>query len=139
MDYAQKLAELLLLTVKQNASDMHFSVGKRPTVRIDSMLVPVAKEGILTKEDTEGLINAMLTEDQKVAYARDKQVDFSYAYEDKARFRVNVYMQRGFPAAALRLIPAQIKSVQELGLPPIVHDFTKINKKFFLFFFHSFH
>lgn len=132
MDYVSKLGELLLLTVKQNASDIHFSVGKRPTVRIDSMLVPIAKEGILTKEDTEGLIGAMLTPDQQAAFERDKQVDFSYAFEDKARFRVNVYRQRGFPAAALRLIPAQIKSVQELGLPPIVHDFTKMNQGFVL-------
>ncbi len=132
MNYKEKLGELLLLTVKQNASDIHFSVGKRPTVRVDSMLVPVAKEAILTKEDTQGLVDAMLTDEQKEALARDKQVDFSYAYEDKARFRVNVYYQRGFPAAALRLIPAQIKTVQELGLPPIIHDFTKMKQGFVL-------
>ncbi len=132
MNYLQKLGELLLLTVKQNASDLHLSVGKRPTVRIDSMLVPVAKDAILTKEDAEGLVQVMLTEEQRQVFERDKQVDFSYAFEDKARFRVNVYYQRGFPAAALRLIPAQIRTVQELGLPPIVHDFTKLKQGFIL-------
>lgn len=132
MDYTQKLNELLLLTVKQNASDLHISVGKRPTVRVDSMLVPVAKEAVFTKEDAQGIIDALLTPEQKTTFEKNKQVDFSYAYEDKARFRVNVYMQRGFPAAALRLIPAQIKTVQELGLPPIVHDFAKLKQGFVL-------
>lgn len=132
MDYPQKLNELLLTTVKQNASDLHFCVGKRPTVRVDSMLVPVANEPVLTKEDTEGLVMALLNEAQKLEYEKNRQVDFSYAYEDKARFRVNVYYQRNFPAAALRLIPSQIKTVQELGLPPIVHDFTKMNQGFIL-------
>jgi twitching motility protein PilT len=132
MEYKEKLNELLLTCVKQNASDLHFCVGKRPTVRVDSMLVPVGNEGVLTKEDTEGLVAALLTDPQKEAYARDRQVDFSYAYEDKARFRVNVYYQRGFPAAALRLISSQIKTVQELGLPPIVHDFTRLNQGFIL-------
>lgn len=132
MDYTQKLNELLLLTVKQNASDLHISVGKRPTVRVDSMLVPIAKEAIFTKEDAQEIINALLTPEQKIIFAKNKQVDFSYAYEDKARFRVNVYMQRGFPAAALRLVPAQIKTMQELGLPPILHDFAKMNQGFIL-------
>lgn len=132
MDYPQKLNELLLTTVKQNASDLHFCVGKRPTVRVDSMLVPVANEPVLTKEDTEGLVMALLNDAQKAEYEKNRQVDFSYAYEDKARFRVNVYYQRNFPAAALRLIPAQIKTVQELGLPPIVHDFVKMNQGFIL-------
>lgn len=132
MDYTQKLEELLLMTVKQNASDLHFCVGKRPTVRIDSMLVPAANEPVLTKEDTEGLVAALLSEDQKVLFSKNRQVDFSYAFQDKARFRVNVYYQRGFPAAALRLIPSAIKTVQELGLPPIVHDFTRLNQGFIL-------
>ena len=132
MDYKKKLDELLLITARQNASDLHIAVGRRPTIRVDSILIPVAKESILTKEDAEGLVLALLTEEQKANFFKKKQLDFSYSLEEKARFRVNVYMQRAFMAAALRLIPAQIRTIEELNLPPLLHDFTKLNQGFIL-------
>lgn len=132
MDYKKKLYELLLTTAKQNASDLHIAIGKRPTVRIDSVLVPLAKESILTKEETEGLIMALLDEKQKKDFLENKQLDFSYSFEDKARFRVNVYFQRGFMAAALRLIPSHIRTIENLNLPPILHDFSKLQQGFVL-------
>jgi twitching motility protein PilT len=132
MDYVQKLNELLMAAAKQNASDLHIAVGRRPTLRIDGVLVPIQKEPLLTPEATEGLVTALLTDDQKEKLVRDKQVDFAYSFEDKARFRVNVYRQRGFLAAALRLIPSRVKTVDELGLPPILHDFTKLSQGFVL-------
>jgi len=131
-DYRQKLNELLLETARQNASDLHIGVGRRPTLRLDSVLVPLAKEPILAKEEAEGLVFALLTEDQKNRFLKFKQLDFSFNYEDKARFRVNVYFQRGFMAAALRLIPPQIRTLDELNLPPILHDFAKLNQGFVL-------
>ncbi|MDO8752023.1 MAG: PilT/PilU family type 4a pilus ATPase [Candidatus Wolfebacteria bacterium] len=132
MEYTQKLKELLLLTTKQNASDLHIAVGRRPTLRIDSVLVPIANEQVLTKEDAEGLVFALLTPPQKERYLKERQVDFSYNFEDKARFRVNTYFQRDFVAAALRLIPSRIRTVEELNLPPIVHEFTSIRQGFVL-------
>ncbi len=132
MDYKQKLDELLLATAKQSASDLHVAVGRKPTIRIDSVLIPLPKETVLTKEDAEGLILAMLNENQKKDFFEKKQLDFSYNFEDKARFRVNVYFQRAFMAAALRLIPAQIKTIEDLSLPPVLHDFTKMNQGFVL-------
>ncbi len=132
IDYKQKLNELLLTTAKQNASDLHLAVGRRPTIRVDSVLIPLAQESILTKEEAEGLTSALLTEDQKRIFTEKKQVDFSFNYEDKARFRVNVYLQRGFAAAALRLIPAQIRTLEELNMPPLLHDFAKLNQGFIL-------
>lgn len=131
-DYQQKLQELLLTTVRQSASDLHLGVGRRPTLRIDGVLVPLQKETILTPEIAEGLILSLLKEDQKQIFLQERQLDFSYGFEDKARFRVNVYFQRGFMAAALRLIPAQIKTIEELNLPPILHDFTKLEQGFIL-------
>ena len=131
-NHQQKLNELLLTTARQSASDLHIGVGRRPTLRIDGVLIPLQKEPILTPEATEGLVLALLTEDQKQIFFKERQVDFSYGYEDKARFRVNVYYQRGFMAAALRLIPAQIKSIEELKLPPVLHDFTKLRQGFIL-------
>lgn len=132
MDYKQKLNELLLIIARENASDLHIGVGRYPTIRIDSTLIPLTKETILTKEDTEGLVMAMLNDEQKVRFPQLKQLDFSYNFEDKARFRVNVFMQRGFMAAALRLIPAQIRTIDELGLPGILHDFARLQQGFVL-------
>jgi len=132
MDYKEKLNELLLTTVRQNASDLHIGVGRRPSIRVDSVLIPLAKEAILTKEDAEGLVFSLLSPDQKDRFLKLKQLDFSYNYEDKARFRVNVYIQRGFMAAALRVIPSQIKTLEELNMPPILHDFAKLTQGFVL-------
>lgn len=132
MDYPSKLNELLLITARQSASDLHLAVGRKPTLRVDSILVPLEQEPILTKEDAEGLVSALLTPEQKEKFLKLKQVDFSFNYEDKARFRVNVYLQRGFMAAALRLIPAQIRTIEELNLPPLLHDFAKLHQGFVL-------
>src|SRR3990167_2767678 len=132
MDYKQKLNELLLVTAKQSASDLHIAVGRRPTIRVDSVLIPLAKESVLGKEDAEGLVGAMLTETQMKVLAEKRQIDFSYNFEDKARFRVNVYFQREFVAAALRLIPAEIRTIEELSLAPVLHDFARMNQGFIL-------
>src|SRR3989338_1514521 len=132
MEYKEKLNDLLLTTARQNASDLHLAVGRRPILRIDGILVGLQKENILTTEDTQGLILALLSPEQKDKMIKFGDVDFSYAYEDKARFRVNAFFQRGFMAAALRLIPSEIKTVEELNLPPILHELTKLNQGFVL-------
>ncbi len=131
-DYSEKLKDLLITCAKQNASDLHLGVGRRPTLRIDGTLVPLQKEPVLTPEMAEGLILALLTPEQKEKFVKDKQVDFAYSFEDKARFRVNVYFQRGYMAAALRSIPSRIRSVDELKLPPIIHDLAKLSQGFVL-------
>ncbi len=132
MDSKQKLGELLLSAAKQNASDLHIAVGRYPTIRVDGTLIPLRTEAILTPESSEALIMELLTSEQKVALKQDREIDFSYSFEDKARFRVNVFYQRGYLAAALRLILAQIKSIDELRLPPVLHDFTKLSQGFVL-------
>ncbi len=132
MDYRQKLNDLLLTTARQNASDLHIAVGRKPTLRIDGVLIGLQQEDILTPEDAQGLVLAMLTEEQKQKFLKYGDYDFSYTFEDKARFRVNVFFQRGFMAAALRLIPAEIRTLEELRLPPIMHEFTKMNQGFVL-------
>ncbi|MCK9187154.1 MAG: PilT/PilU family type 4a pilus ATPase [Candidatus Colwellbacteria bacterium] len=132
MDYKQKLDELLLTTARQGASDLHIAVGRRPTLRIDGSLIGLQKEPILTPEDAQGIAQAMLTPDLKEKLMRNGDVDFTYAFEDKARFRTNIYFQRGFLAAALRLIPAEIMTIDELKLPPIIHEFAKLSQGFVL-------
>jgi len=132
MDYKQKLDDLLLAAAQQSASDLHLSVGRHPTLRIDGVLIPLQKEAILTPESGENLIFNLLTPEQKKELFEEKEIDFSYGFEDKARFRVNVFYQRGYLAAALRLIPAQIRTIEELGLPSILHDFARLSQGFIL-------
>ncbi|MBI4128751.1 MAG: type IV pilus twitching motility protein PilT [Parcubacteria group bacterium] len=128
----QELEDLLREVAQQNASDLHIVVGRYPTLRIDGSLSPLAQYQIVTPERADTLIQALMTDHQRELYERDNEVDFSYAYRDKARFRVNVYKQKGYAAAALRRIPAVIRTVEELNLPPIAHSFTQPSQGFFL-------
>lgn len=132
IDYKQQLNNFLLTTAQQNASDLHIAVGRRPMLRVDGVLIPLQKETIITPEIAEGLIMELLTPEQKQLFLQKKELDLSYSYEDKARFRVNIFYQKGFMAAALRLIPAKVKNMEELNLPPILHDFSKLNQGFIL-------
>src|SRR4030067_3225910 len=101
-DYSKELKELILTTIKEGASDLHITVDRHPTIRIFGSLVPLFKTPILTAEDTEGLIAEMLSEGDKKLLKEQKELDFSYAFEDKSRFRVNAFTQRGYLRAALR-------------------------------------
>ncbi len=132
VDYSQKLAEIMMLAAQQGASDIHLSVGKHPTVRIDGNLLPLTNEPVLTPEMTAGLISVLLTPEQQDRLISEKEIDFAFSFEDRLRFRVNVYFQRGYLSAALRLIPTHIRTLEELNLPPILHEFTKYNQGFFL-------
>ena len=130
MDY--ELEDLLMTVIKQNASDLHFSVARRPTLRIDGELVPLSQKPILTPDATKKLVDSLLTKEQAEKLEREREVDFSYSFKDKGRFRINVFYQRNFLGAALRLIPAEIRTVEQLRLPPIIHQFTRYNQGFFL-------
>ena len=117
--YEEKLKDLLITTAKQNASDLHIAVGRRPSIRVDGVLVSLQKEPIVTPDIAEGLILTMLSDEQKSRFNRERQLDFAYSFEDKIRFRVNVYFQRGYHSAAMRLIPSRIRNIEELRLPPV--------------------
>ncbi len=93
-------------------------------LRIDGGLVPVQGADVLTEEAVELLIFAILDEDQKQILLKDKEFDFSFAFGDLGRFRVNAFHERGNMAAAMRLIPNEILTVEQLGLPPIVNKFA---------------
>ena len=132
INYQKKLAELMILAAQQGASDLHISVGKHPTVRIDGNLIPVSNEPILTPEYAAGLIGALLNNEQQDKLIKEREIDFAFAYEDKIRFRVNVYFQKGYLSAALRLIPTHIRTVEELNLPNAIHRFVQHRQGFFL-------
>jgi twitching motility protein PilT len=132
MNYSAQLKELFEETIKSQASDLHLSAGDRPTLRINGVLIPLAKRKILSPEETQGFATALMTEDQIQRFLKEKELDFSYNFEDRARFRVNVYLQKGAISIALRLIPAKIRTIEELNLPPILHQFCQPQQGFVL-------
>lgn len=132
MNYTQELKELLELTIKQRASDLHISVGHPPVLRIHGRLVPLIKRKKFSPEDSQGLAFALMTEEQKEKFLQSKSLDFSYTLEDRARFRINVFFQRGVVSSVLRLVPSKIPTIEELNLPLILHQFAKAAQGFIL-------
>jgi twitching motility protein PilT len=115
---------LLEEVVKRKASDLHLQVGLPPMLRVDGALAPINGADPLTDEAVETLIFAILDEDQKQILLKDKEFDFSFAFGDMGRFRVNAFHERGNLAAALRLINNEMLTIEQLGLPPIVNKFA---------------
>src|SRR3989338_3866697 len=120
------IQQLLDLTIQRNASDLHLSVGFIPTLRVHGELIPVAGESPSTPEQVESLIAPLLSSNQKNIFLQDFELDFSFDFESKARFRANVFRQKGYMAVALRLIPFKIPSVEELGFPQAISKLTEL-------------
>ena len=91
MSHESELKELILTVAKEQASDLHLAVGRHPTLRISGELIPLVKKPVLTPEDTKGLVFAMLEKEKQEELLREKELDFSYSFEDKVRFRVNAF------------------------------------------------
>lgn len=115
---------LLEEVVRKRASDLHLQVGLPPILRIDGTMSPIVGFSPLDEQSVETLIFAVLDQDQRQILLKDKEFDFSFAFGTLGRFRVNAFHERGNLAAALRLIPNEIKTVTELGLPSIVMGFA---------------
>lgn len=130
-DYKIALAELIKTVVNEGASDLHFSEGRHPTIRVSGMLLPLVKHPVLTKEDTTGLLQELLTEKNKELFYNTKEVDFSYSAGD-IRFRGNAYFQQGAVSIALRLVQRKIRTFEELNLPDILKTFAEKQQGFFL-------
>jgi len=124
MDYLNYFKKLLEITVKEEASDLDISVGHNPNIRITGQLVPLGQENKITAKDSEGIAFAIMSDAQKKRFLEEKEIDFSYDFEGKGRFRVNAFYQRGSVSLALRFIPSKIRTIEELNLPPVLHDFV---------------
>jgi len=118
----QELKKLMETVVQQGASDLHLSVARYPTIRVDGGLIPLTSERVLTKDDLVNFCTALLNKDQLEILKKEFQIDFTYELEGKVRFRVNVFFETGNLAAALRLIPYKIRTIEELCLPSILHQ-----------------
>ncbi|WP_438002803.1 type IV pilus twitching motility protein PilT [Sorangium sp. So ce321] len=117
------LQQLLRAMVEKGASDMHITSGTPPLLRIDGTVVPL-KLPPLMPSDTKQLCYSVLSEEQVATFEQRNELDLSFGMKGLARFRANIYMQRGAVAAAFRQIPFRIMNFDELGLPPVVLDIT---------------
>src|SRR5688572_18525376 len=102
------IQQLLEVTVSRNASDIHLVSGYPPALRIHGDLIPLEGSTVLTPQEIDMLITPLLTPVQKTLFETNMELDFSFSFQDRARFRVNLYRQRGSLSADLRMIPAQI-------------------------------
>jgi twitching motility protein PilT len=125
------IAEILREVIVRNASDLHLAVGVPPVVRIDGHLQNLDYP-ILTPGESRELIYSILTQDQRQKLETEWEVDLSYALYGQARFRVNAYFQRGTLGAAFRLVPVKIRSIEELGLPRVLHSMAQKPRGFVL-------
>lgn len=125
------MKQLFSEAIRLAASDIHLIVGYPPVLRVSGKLAPVVGAGVLTAADTEALIAPLFTAEEKELFYTNKEIDFSIPYGTN-RFRVNAYFQKGSVAADFRLIPEKIRSIEELGLPAICHEFVKLRQGFVL-------
>lgn len=126
------IKDLLQLTVDRNASDLHIIAGVPPTLRIDGQLSSVPSETVLTPEVINNHLKEALSSEQLEKLMVNKELDFSFPFSDKARFRVNAYTQKGSSALAFRRIPLEIPAIDSLGLPKILHSFSALRQGFVL-------
>jgi twitching motility protein PilT len=118
--------ELLDQTIERGASDLHVTTGSHPIVRVNGALIRLEQYPVLTNEVLQRMIYAILTQKQRERLEQELELDISYSLPGKARFRVNVYFQRDAVGAAFRMIPFEIRSIDELGLPRQVEDFARM-------------
>lgn len=131
-DFKKELDELLEEVITRNATDLHLSVNKPPIVRINGSLNFLTDMPVLDADRVEKLAMGLLNEEQKAKFLENRDIDLSVTYKDKARFRLNIYQERNHLALEARFIPTQIRTIEELHLPPILHRFTQASQGFFL-------
>jgi twitching motility protein PilT len=115
------LQQLLKATIKQNASDLHIVAGSAPVLRVEGQIIRFKSE-TLTAEQTQNLCYSILTESQKSRFEATKELDFSFGIKDLARFRVNIFQQKGAISGVFRRIPIEIPDIDKLGIPQAIRE-----------------
>ncbi len=126
------LHDLLGLVLEKNASDLHLTTGSRPQIRLHGHLTPLEDYPELTPSVIQRVMYAAITQRQREKFEENLELDFAYSVPGKARFRVNLYRQRDSLGAAFRLIPFEIKKLEDLGIPPSVANFAMMARGFVL-------
>ena len=128
----KELQELISIVVKEGASDLHVTADAYPVIRVAGNLLPLIKRGGFSKEDTRALLRELLGDEKLAFFEEKREVDFSHMTKEGVRFRGNAFFQQQAIGIALRLIPAEIPTLKELNLPPILETFTRRKQGFFL-------
>jgi len=129
-NYKEFLGKLLQIAVEEGASDLHISVSHPPIIRINGRLIALKQEGAISSHDAREIAMEMMNKEQKEKFLNNYEVDFSHNYKGVARFRVNIFFQRGEVSCAMRLIPAQIRSLEELNMPTSLYQFCDSSQGF---------
>ena len=119
-DYSQLLEKYLEVTIQKQASDLHLLAGYPPIIRVNGELWAIPKEASLSGRDSQGLALALMNARQQDIFLKSKEIDFSYSFKNKERFRTNIFFQKGSISCALRLIPTTIRTISELSLPLVL-------------------
>lgn len=131
MNHQAELATLIDILIQQSGSDLHISTGRHPAIRAAEELVFLSTRPEMTKEDVTGILTVLVGEEKVKRFLAEEEVDFAYDHQGKARLRGNAFFQKGEIAIALRLIP-QVRTLEELKLPPILAEFAHKKQGFFL-------
>ena len=131
-NYKEEIDVLVARAISDGASDIHLSAGHYPTFRVSGSLVPLMNLTVLTPEDTKGMLGQIISSGFMERFLANKEIDFSYDFHNKGRFRGSAFYQKNAVGIALRAIPTQVKTIAELNLPPILEMFTRKKQGFFL-------
>lgn len=131
-NYKEEIDVLIMRALSEGASDIHLTAGHYPVFRIVGDLIPLMNLSVLTPDDTMGMLTELISPEFKQRFIEKKEIDFSYDFYGKGRFRGSAFYQKGTVGVALRSIPTQIKTISELNLPPILEMFTRKKQGFFL-------
>lgn len=132
MEYKTFLEQLLDTVVAQTASDLHFSEGRNPTLRVNNDLVPLLDTKTLDRTDTISLLKLLASKEQIEKFDREMELDFAYEHKGGNRFRGSAFIQQGKVGVVLRLIPNRIPTLGELNVPEVLYDFTRKKQGFFI-------
>jgi len=132
MEHKDKLKELVETVIQQGGSDLHLAEERRPMVRVNSDLIPLTKYEESTKTEIDHFLKLMMPKDFYDRFLENQEIDFSYAHEDKGRFRGNAFVQQGKVGIVMRLIPSEIKNIEDLSLPMFLENFAFRKQGFFL-------
>lgn len=132
MDHASELNAIIETAIAEGASDIHISSDAHPIIRVSGSLIPLVKKNKIAASDVPGILEVMVSPEHKKQFFDTQELDFSYQYKDQVRFRGNAFFERGGVSIALRVIPREIKTFEDLQLPSILETFTQLEQGFFL-------
>lgn len=131
-DYRAEINDLMSTVFKEGASDLHLTEGRQPVIRVGGFLIPLVKKESISKDMMMGFVDTLLSPAQKEVFLKNREIDVSYEHDAQGRFRVNGFFQKGTISFAMRLIPNQVRTLEELSLPQVLENFTDKPQGFFL-------